>query len=410
MNGYFDHNATTPLFEEASEAVLQAMHRDWQNPSSLYHEAGNVRRRLEEAREELAEELGTDEPSRIVFTSGATESNNAVIDHVSRVSPERPVVISAVEHPCVVASAHRSFREKVLTLPVSPTGGLELDPLSDWIAQKQPSVVSVMAANNETGILHPWKDLAELCRENGIGFHCDAAQWLGKLPSEDLAACDWITGSAHKFGGPKGIGFLIVPEKLGELHGLQVGGPQEKGRRAGTENYPAIAGMVAALRVANQGISNESGREQHRDSFEEKIQSLIPGTQIIGADVARLWNTSMIIVPEFRNLKWLTRLSHLGFQISTGSACSSGKDNPSHVMAAMGIDYDEMGRVLRLSSGWSTSGADWDALADALVEVWQSLQSRDSKKRRRPGIDLNNPDVSTLFQDEPLASRSDPDT
>jgi len=367
MGRYFDYNATAPVSAPAREAWLRVTDNYWHNPSGLYREAGIARRLMEESREDLADMLGT-EPGRIVFTSGATEANNALFAHLAAGGEgEERVAISAVEHPCVREAARKWFGNRVDEIRVTREGVVELDHLDRLLERGETALVSVMAANNETGVLQPWEAVSERCRDAGVRFHCDAAQWVGKMPLEGLGDCDFLTGSGHKFGAVKGIGFLLVDD--GNFLAA-VGGPQEEGRRAGTEDYAGIASMVAALAACRAG--HASGR----DRFEERVRRLVPGTVTVGDKAGRLWNTSMLTVPRHSNLKWLTRLSKAGFALSTGSACSAGKGNPSHVMEAMGLGYKEMGHVLRVSGGWDTTLEDWMALAETVGQVWNALESR----------------------------------
>ena len=376
LTRYFDWNATTPMLEPAVKMWTEATHSLWHNPSSLYAEAGFTKQRLEDAREDLADVIGLDDPERIVFTSGATEANNAVIRHLSAKVSGR-LAISAVEHPCVEASAERYFgKDGVFVIPVDfRTGVIDIERLRDEMDAGAVGAVSVMAANNETGTLQPWTEVAKLCRERGVPFHCDAAQWIGKLPSDGLSQCDWLTASGHKFGGGKGVGFLLVPEDENEDFHASVGGPQEEGRRAGTENVAAAIAMVEALETAEQYQLADIAVEgaEARDAFEKAMVDQLD-VRVIGGDGPRLWNTSMILLPHTKNLKWLTRLSREGFAVSTGSACSAGKGNPSKVMEAMGLDYEEMGRVLRLSSGWHAKESHWAALASAFFEIEEELR------------------------------------
>jgi cysteine desulfurase len=362
MKGYFDHNATTPLNEAAREAWLKASADHWYNASSLYREAGFTAQKLDAARERLAALLGC-EAQRIVFTSGATESNNALFASLSG-----KVAISAIEHPSVREAVFGWLsREQVTSIPVDTEGRVQESVLNEMLVQRRPSLVSVMAANNESGVLQPWLALLKQCREQGIAFHTDAAQWLGKLPASELGQCDYLTGSAHKFGGPKGIGFLVLRDEEESLCFLR-GGSQERGRRAGTENYPAIEAMVTALEQVKDG-----GDATLRDAFEQRLQQVMPELRIISAEAERLWNTSMMVMPRHDNLKWLTRLTRLGFAISTGSACSSGKEGSSVVVQALGATPEELKRVVRVSSGWHTTAADWSALADAFLQVGKDL-------------------------------------
>ncbi|MCB1230816.1 MAG: cysteine desulfurase [Verrucomicrobiae bacterium] len=385
---YFDHNATTPVSPAAREAWMEACERFWQNPSSLYREAGAAKRRLEEAREIVADRLGA-EPERVIFTSGATEANNAVLRSVAGRSPEMGCLISTVEHPSVREPARREFRsDRLEEIPVHrESGAIDLDFLSVRLrGDRLPGLVSVMAANNETGALQPWREAARLCRDAGVPFHCDAAQWIGKRPASGFGeSCGYLTGCAHKFGGPKGVGFLLIPESEQEFFCSQIGGPQESGHRAGTEDLPGILGMLAAWDEKPDAdlAAAESERLAARRTFETALVERLPGTRIIAPEADRLWNTVMYVAPDHPNLKWLTRLSAAGFAVSTGSACSAGRGNPSHVMAAMGLDFEEMGRVIRVSGGWETSPADWSALVDALVAVSADL---DSGKRDLGGM------------------------
>ena len=366
MNGYFDHNATTTLHHAARDAWLRASEKHWHNPSSLYRDAGLASQQLESARERLGTLIGAD-AERIVFTSGATESNNALF---ASLPADSLVVISAIEHPSVREAARG---RNVVELPVNAAGVVAADELRQLITAKRPALVSVMAANNESGALQPWHEMAAVCREHGVLFHTDAAQWLGKLDATKLGNCDFITGSAHKFGGSKGCGFLVLPQEDSRL-GFIRGGPQEHGRRAGTENYPAIEAMVTALETITPRLSEiEHTQSNLRDAFIEALRARFNPLRVISESAPRLWNTVLMVMPEHDNLKWLTRLSRRGFSISTGSACSSGKEGSSVVVTALGTSAEELKRVVRISSGWDTTAADWQALAAAFIEVFEEL-------------------------------------
>ncbi len=318
-SGYFDHNATTPMSAAALEAWNRIAVKHWHNPSGLYPEAGEARHLLEEKREALADVFDVNEPERIVFTSGASEANNAVIRHLAAAGGV--IAISGLEHPCVQAPVEAFFPEdRIRRIPVVPeTGVIDLEVLGNWITGGELACVSVMAANNETGALQPWREIAGLCREAGTRYHADAAQWIGKCPVAGLARCDFVTASGHKFGGGKGVGFLILPEDFEEVHFHgQIGGPQEEGRRAGTEDLPGIAAMVEALGERNDAAATEPAGAP-RDAFERRIESEIACRPLAGAG-PRLGNTSLFIVPYGKNLKWLTRLGHRRFCVSTGSA------------------------------------------------------------------------------------------
>lgn len=375
MNRYFDYNATTPCHPLAVEAWQEASFQHWHNASSLYREGAAVSHLLEEAQVEIADALGAEEPDRVLFNSGATEANNAVLAHVARTQSGK-VGISAIEHPSVTESARGLLGDRVHEIKVDGQGVVDLEDLRQFLRrEREVALISIMAANNENGVIQPWREILNLCREFDVPFHCDAAQWIGKLPSEGLGECDYVTGSAHKFGGPKGVGFLLIPEDARAFRSL-LGGPQQEQRRAGTENYPAVAGMLTSWRLLEPRL--EGCRRQgleYRTWAENALSERLPGIEILGRKSNRLWNTTMFIVPAHDNRRWLIRLNRRGFAVSTGSACSSGKENPSRVMQAMGYDFAAMGRTIRVSSGWETTLEDWKDLVEALVEVHQELSS-----------------------------------
>jgi len=370
---YFDHNATSPLCEAAKTAWLDATERFIGNPSSPHRLGARADAALGKARERLAEFLGC-EPHEIVWTSGATESNNTVIHHFSTEPGE--ALVSAIEHPCVLASVRRHFAGRHQLLPVTPDGALELAALEIAIQKKRPAFVALMAANNETGVLQPWREALELCRTHDIPFFCDAAQWIGKLPARNLGQCDFVSGCAHKFGAPQGIGFLKCPPRT---RPLLVGGKQEEGRRAGTENVAGVLAMIAALEVRENAIaSNEiAARQLWQSDFIERLIRALPGTSIVGNGNDRLWNTVSAIMPEIDcRQRWVVKLDKLGFAVSTGSACASGKEETSHVLDAMTYTPGEASRVLRFSSGWETAPADWERLLDGLCRADREMRER----------------------------------
>jgi cysteine desulfurase len=311
-----------------------------------------------------------------VFTSGATESNSAFIRALEgKLPPNARVLTSSIEHPSVRIPLRRSFAGRVDEVRCHPDTSLDLEDFHRHLDDSSPALVTVMAANNECGTLLPWKELDAACRARGVRFHTDATQWIGKLPAHELGSCDYVTGSAHKFGGPKGCGFLVLKNE-DEVLCLLAGGPQERGHRAGTENYPAIEAMVAAIEALTPALeqtANEQGTL--RDEFVRNVCAIMPGIRIIGEDAPRLWNTVMLVMPRHDNRKWLARLSQQGFAISTGSACSSGSEGASQVLQAIGATPDEMRRVLRVSGGWDTAASDWSALSEAMLRVWQSLEA-----------------------------------
>lgn len=365
---YFDHNATHPLSSAAREAWLDATTRFVGNPSSPHRLGDRADRALGEARERLAGWLGC-APHEIVWTSGATESNNTAVAHFAEVS-EGEAWVSAVEHPCVLAAVHRYFVGRYRLIPVSPAGVIEIGWLRAELAAQRPAFVGVMAANNETGVLQPWREVLALCRESEVPLLCDAAQWIGKLAARGLGECDAVSGCAHKFGGPPGVGFVKAPARM---RPLIVGGPQEDGRRAGTENVPGVLAMIAALDEREQALESVPAKIVIRTQFERELSAVVPGIEIVGHGTERLWNTVAAIMPEIDcRQRWVVRLDKLGFAVSTGSACASGKEEPSHVLAAMGYTPAQAARVLRFSSGWETQDTDWNALRAALVRATET--------------------------------------
>ena len=371
---YFDHNATHPLSRAARDAWLDATERYIGNPSSPHRLGARADAALDAAREKLAGWLGC-APGQVVWTSGATESNNAVLHHAAQAGAGAAWV-SAIEHPCVREATRVHFGKRHEFTPVTPGGVVEVDWFADRLRAQRPALVGVMAANNETGVLQPWREVLALCREREVPFLCDAAQWIGKLPADGLGECDFVSGCGHKFGGPQGVGFLKVPAKF---RPLIVGGPQEEGRRAGTENVAGVLAMIAALEERVTALTPQAGAERVdvRAEFEARLRAALPGASVVGEAEERLWNTVSAVMPAALDCRqrWVVKLDKLGFAVSTGSACASGKEQTSHVLAAMGLAADEAARVLRFSCGWETGPSEWRALLDGLVRAWHELSS-----------------------------------
>ena len=362
---YFDHNATAPICAAARDAWLDATERFIGNPSSPHRLGARADAALEDAREKLAGSLGC-KAAEIVWTSGATEANNMIAAHFANTGSGGEAWVSAIEHPCVIAAARRYFGGRTTLIPVTGEGVVDLNWLADSLKRTRPRFVAIMAANNETGVLQPWAEASQLCGERGVPFVCDAAQWIGKMPARELGHCDYVSGCAHKFGGPQGVGFLKCPTRTTPLlHG----GPQEDGRRAGTENLAGVLAMVAALEERNARIA--SGEiDSHmatRQLFESHLTSALSDCAIVAARSDRLWNTVSLVMLEIDcRQRWVVKLDRLGFAVSTGSACSSGKEAPSHVLSAMGLPAELAGGVLRFSSGWETRPSSWDELLGGL--------------------------------------------
>jgi cysteine desulfurase len=365
---FFDYNATSPLRPEARAAWLAAADDLWLNPSSPYRAAARVHAHLQAARERVAG-LFDVAAERVVFNSGATEANNAVFAHWAATLPaDARIAVSPTEHPSVVEAAKRCFGERVDWLALDGNGAVDVAGLQHLLAKGHVRAVSVMAANNETGIINDWSGIAAACRSQGVQTHCDASQWIGKLPLQGLNACDFVTGAAHKFGGPRGVGLTLLPKADAGFTSL-LGGVQESGHRAGTEDVAGVLTMLAALEVA------EVGSAEGRDVFLRELSQALPSVEVIGLEAERLWNTALLVMPEFASARWIRALEKRGFLVSAGAACATGKQGPSPVLAAMGLEADAMRRVLRVSSGWATTAADWQALAAAIVECDAALRS-----------------------------------
>ena len=368
---YFDHNATTPLLPAARQAWLDATEELIGNASSPHRIGARAENALNAAREKLAACLGCG-PLEIIWTSGATESNNTVMHHLAQSLPhEAEIWISATEHPCVLSGARHYFAGRHRLIPARRSGVVDLDWLETNLRASRPGAVAVMAANNETGVLQPWREVLSLCRQREVPLFCDGAQWIGKQPGQGLGECEYVSGCAHKFGGPKGVGFLKTPRR-GRLYPLLRGGAQEAGRRAGTENVAGVLSMMAALELRERALAEHpvSEKVRLREDFETRLEQTVSGTEIVGRDAERLWNTVSVLMPPVeRRQRWVVKLDKLGFAVSTGSACASGSEEPSHVLAAMGYAPEEAFRALRFSSSWETTREDWAALLDALEKV-----------------------------------------
>ncbi len=374
---YLDHNATSPLLPQARAAWLDAEERFPGNPSSPHRIGARADGAIEEARQRLAARLGCPAPD-VIWTSGATEACNTVLHHVAAAAAADPaarVCVSAIEHPAVLECARYCFPERVDLMPVSREGVVELGWLRERLSRSRPALVALMAANNETGVLQPWREAQALCASAGVAFFCDATQWCGRRPASGLGACDFVAGSAHKFGGPRGVGFLKCPS-AGALHPLLRGGKQQEGRRAGTENVAGILALVAALEWCEQQIASggETQRLAVRETFESALRRALPEVRITGGGVERLWNTVSVVMPEADcRQRWVVKLDKAGFAVSTGSACASGSENPSHVLTAMGLSAGEAGRALRFSAGWLTREKAWDELLEALARIQSEM-------------------------------------
>ncbi len=374
---YLDWNATTPLRPEAKAAMAAA----WElcgNPSSVHAEGRQARRLVEDARSAIGAAVGA-KAQDVVFASGGTEANVLALTPGVRRSGSAPVqrlLVSAIEHASVL-SGGRFAAEAMETVAVTSSGVLDLDNLRSKLADGPPALVSVMLANNETGALQPVEEAAEIVHAAGGLLHVDAIQAFGKIPFDlESLQADLVTLSAHKVGGPKGVGAVVLAEGVERLEPLLRGGGQELGRRAGTENVAGISAFGAAAKAAMAGLETDAVRLRAlRDRLEAGLGE-VSGIIVFSDGVPRLPNTTLFTVPGLKAETAVIGFDLAGIAVSSGSACSSGKVEPSHVLAAMGFRPDLSQGAVRLSLGWSTSTTDidlavkaWLKLADTLLRV-----------------------------------------
>jgi cysteine desulfurase len=387
MRIYFDHNATTPVDPAVVEAVSRVLAGEFGNASSVHHFGQRAKAVLDEARSAVAALVGA-EASEIVFTSGGTESDNFALRGVAdAVEPtgRRHLIASSIEHEAVLntlkALARRGWRTTLL--PVDASGIVQADALADALAD-DTAIVSVMHANNEIGTVQPIAALAQLAHARGALFHTDAVQSVGKVPVDVGAlGVDLLSLSAHKFNGPKGAGALWI-KRGARVTAILTGGKHERNRRAGTENVPAIAGLGVAARLAAGKLTAEAGRlAALRNRLEDAILSAVPGTTINGAREPRVPNTTNISFDAVEAESLLIALDLEGVAVSTGSACSSGTLEPSHVLRAMGLPSPRTQNSIRLSLGAGNTEAEVDFLVSKLPPIVDKLRSLTRVAARR---------------------------
>lgn len=381
---FLDHNATSPLRPQARTAMLDALDQGG-NASSIHADGRAARLRVEQARREIAALTGAD-PRGIVFTSGASEANALALHPALEVRGRRVtcdvLLAGAGEHPSVL-HGHRFAPEQVEAIPLHTDGRIDLEALDTALAGHaaagRQALVSVMLANNETGILQPVAEAAALAHARGAVLHCDAVQGAGRI-ALDIAAlgADFLTLSSHKLGGPQGAGALVAGHGDNIVRQpLIAGGGQERGRRAGTENVAALAGFGAAARAAWADLAGEAARVSTlRDRLEAGIAALVPDAVVLGANVARLPNTACVIFPGIKAETLVIALDLAHLSVSAGSACSSGKVGASHVLKAMGLAEDEARGAIRLSLGWSSTDEDIDAALAAIGRTVPRVRNR----------------------------------
>jgi cysteine desulfurase len=374
---YFDNNATTRIAPEVLEAMLPFLTERWGNPSSAYAFGNEVARQIEAARAKAAALVGAD-PREIVFTSCGTESNNAAIHSALMVNPDkRHVVTTAVEHSANIRFCEhlRSRSYDTTFLPVESDGSMDLHLLERAI-RPDTAIVSVMWANNETGVLFPVEEIAAICRSKGVLFHTDAVQAAGKLKI-DVAklGADFLSLSAHKFHAPKGIGLLYV-RRGARFQPYLIGGHQERDRRGGTENVPYIIGLGRAAELAMKHVDEENTRVRAlRDRLENAVLTTIPGATRNGAKDERLPNTANIAFEGVEAEAILLLLDQVGVCASSGSACTTGSLEPSHVLLAMGVSPARARGSVRFSLGRENSDSDVDTLLERLPAMIAKLRA-----------------------------------
>lgn len=377
---YLDHNAGSPLRREALAALQSAHGRLAGNPSSPHAEGQAARHALEDARETVARAAGA-RPEEIVFTSGGTEADNAALRGVVRAARAAGartvhVVTSAVEHPAVLETA-RSLRSEgadLTVLPVDGRGVVDPDAVARVLDARGATLVSVMHANNETGVVQPVGEIAEVCRSRGVTFHTDAVQSAGKLRLDPALGADLVSLGSHKVGGPAGVGALVVRGGT-PFAALLEGGAQEGRRRAGTEPVALAAAFAAAIRAAVEELPIAAPRlEALRATIEDGLAGIDAGRVLHGAGAPRLPNTTHAFLRRAPGRILVLQLDRLGFAVSTGSACSTGSSRPSHVIAAMGRPGPEAADSLRVSTGPETTAGDVEAFLLALAEAVARLE------------------------------------
>ena len=363
-NIYMDYNATAPVLAQAKDAVMRAL--DFVgNPSSVHRMGRLAHRLVEDSRESVRALVNANGEARVVFTSGGTEANAICLLGCGR----NRVVASSVEHPAV-----RNVKENVELISVDKNGIVDASHLEKLLSKNgEDTIVSVMLANNETGVIQPVREIAKIAHKHGALFHCDAVQAAGKIEIDfDDIDADYMSISAHKFGGPKGVGALIA-KPAAPLSALVRGGGQENGLRGGTENVPGIAGMAAAAEVSLAKLAVEEKKLLSlRDDLEKQISKIDNQVQIIGADAKRLPNTSFIVMAGVPAETQVAGFDLAGISVSAGSACASGKIKQSPVLAAMGISEIDGSCALRVSLGQENNQED----INKFIVVWDEIRTR----------------------------------
>jgi len=374
---YMDNNATTQVSDEVIEAMIPYLKDLYGNPSSIHTFGGQVAVALKEARQSVAGIIGASDPSEIIFTSCGTESDNAAILSALRSKPDRKrIVTTRVEHPAVLSLCQRLERDgyTVIRVGVNSEGLLDLRELAEVI-NHDTAVVSIMHANNETGVIFPIREIGRLAHEKGALFHTDAVQSVGKIPiNVDENFIDFLSMSGHKLHAPKGVGALYIRRGT-RFRPFVIGGHQERGRRGGTENVAGIVAMGAAARLAEENLDTEQIRVRAmRDRLEKGIIDSIPDVKLNGHPVSRLPNTCNVSFEFVEGEAILLLMDQLGICASSGSACTSGSLDPSHVLRAMGVPFTFAHGSIRFSLSIYNTDGDVDFVLEHLPGIISRLR------------------------------------
>ena len=371
---YLDYNATTPLHPAVLDAMLPFLRDEYGNASSRHAWGRRARQALDMAREQVAVAVRA-QPSEVVFTASGTESNNTIIKGAALMSMRATIATAASEHPCVLCAARTVLRGGGVYVPlaIDEDGLLDMDDLRDTLASGDCALVSVMRANNETGVLQDITAIAEQVRAAGAIMHTDAAQALGKVSVDfDGWGADAMTLSAHKARGPKGVAALVVRSSV-DWAPLLDGGGHENGRRSSTENVAGIVGMGAACALAEESLQQSARLAALRDEMENHLRAA--GADIFGANAPRLSNTSLFGFPNTDGESMVMMLDQSGFAAASGAACSSMKDSPSHVLLAMGVDEMCARTAIRVSMGADTTADEVQRFVQAILSLRDKMIS-----------------------------------
>ncbi len=376
---YLDHAATTPVDPEVAAAMARVLREVPGNPSSIYAEGRRARSLVDEAREQVAAAIGAD-PAEVVFTSGGTEADNLALRGVlaAREGEADGLVVSTIEHHAVLDTAEdleRHGRARVTRIGVGRDGLVDPADVARAI-EPRTALVSIMHANNEIGTIEPIAEIGEICRAKGVTFHTDAVQSVGVLPFDvRTLPVDLVSVNAHKFYGPKGVGALYVRSGT-RCATVQTGGGQEKGRRTGTENVPGIVALGAAMRIASERRERDARRlSALRDRIVDGVRARIPGAVLTGHPTRRLPNNASFCFPGTQGESLVVALDLEGIAASSGSACTSGSTEPSHVLTAIGLERSVAQGSLRLTVGRGTTDEDVDRLLEVLPRVVARLRA-----------------------------------